>query len=99
MAIVRNNPAAAGASGKLGTFYYKQVDGQTIMANLPSTSGERSTKQLEQSGRFKNAVFYAGQQTAKPEGKAWYKKKVNSKFKTPFKAAISDYMVPPKIED
>jgi hypothetical protein len=98
MAVIGNNPAVAGASGRLGTFYYRQVDGETMMVNMPSKSAERSAKQLEQSERFKDAVFYAGRQMAKPEGKAWYDKKVNRKFTKPFKAAVSDYMVAPKIE-
>jgi len=73
MATFKKNALTKGASGSFGDeFVFRQVDGKTIMASLPTRSGKTSEAQAEARKKFLNASLYAKTVLANPGLKAEY---------------------------
>jgi hypothetical protein len=97
MAKQKGNVVTHGLSGKIGDLLvFRQVDGKTIVSKMPEQSKEVSEKQKAHRRRFQQAVIYAQAVTATDEGKAFYR--TAKKDRTPFNAAVADFLNAPDIE-
>lgn len=73
MATFKKNALTKGVSGSFGDeFVFRQVNGKTILAPLPTKSGKVSAAQQEVRMRFLKASLYAKTAIADPAMKAEY---------------------------
>jgi hypothetical protein len=88
-------------SGKFGQdFVLRNIDGMSVLAKLPKPSDKpRSPKQLVINRSFTRAVNYAKLAMADPELLELYIAKGKQIGKSAYRLALSDYLVPPKIEE
>jgi hypothetical protein len=94
MAIVTNNIAVEGLSGKMGNLVFRQLNGKTIVQAAPVRKAPYNKAQLKQQNRFKEAMAYARVLLADPIVKAKYKAKARAKGGNlnAFNVAVSEYM-------
>jgi hypothetical protein len=99
MAKQKGNVVTHGLSGKVGDLLvFRQRDGQTIVSKIPEQSKTVSEKQKAQRHRFRQAVIYARSAVEDPETKEIYDAVAAKKGKTPFIAAVADFLGVPEIE-
>jgi hypothetical protein len=95
----KNNVVTFGLSGKIGDLLiFRQRNGKTVVAKLPSGSAKSSEKQQQHRKRFQQAVIYGKATTASPEMKAIYETNAK-KGRVPFNAAVADFLHAPQIEN
>ncbi|MDR1171614.1 MAG: hypothetical protein LBL24_04080 [Bacteroidales bacterium] len=98
MAKQKGNVVTHGLSGKIGDLLvFRQVDGKTVISKVPEPPKKVSEKQAEQRRRFRQAVIYARSAVESPETKEVYDKIAGKKGKTPFIAAVADFLHVPEI--
>lgn len=90
---ITNNPLVKGSRGAFGKeFVYRTRNGKTFISKYPDMRNVKpSTKQLEEKGRFGDAVRYAQSIIANPKKKAAYAKKLKGASSV-YHAAIKEYM-------
>jgi hypothetical protein len=99
MAKQKSNVVTHGLSGKVGDLLvFRQKDGQTIVSKIPEQPKTVSEKQKAQRQRFRKAVIYARSAIVAPETKDIYDTVAAKKGKTPFVAAVADFLNVPEIE-
>jgi hypothetical protein len=98
MAIIKNNPVMATASGKVGVVYFRQVRGKLFVCNKPPRGLPRSPKQLENQRRFGNASKGSKALLKDPEMKALYQARVDNDKFTAHMVAQSDLMKAPTVK-
>jgi hypothetical protein len=97
MAIIENNNAMEGMSGKFGNIVYRQWHGKTVACKKQKSYISKTDLQLKRRLLFKEAVAYAKSVIADPDKNKFYQSRVKG-AKSAFNLAVSDYMHPPKIE-
>jgi hypothetical protein len=93
MALVKNNNATRGLSGKFESILFKTFRGKTFAYPEPKKPTRQSEEQRKNRDRFRNASYYAKTAMQDPEKKAYYRR-IAQKLKLPnaYTAAITDYM-------
>jgi hypothetical protein len=99
MAESKNNVLTHGLSGKVGgIMVFRQIRGKTFVSTVPEKSDEVSEKQKVQRRRFRNATIYGKSALEIPECKEIYEAAAAKKGRTPFIAAVADFLNAPEIE-
>jgi hypothetical protein len=98
MAKSKNNVLTFGLSGKVGgMLIFRQKNGETIVAKIPDRTKPASEKQLARQRRFKQAVIYGQSALLITESKSIYEEIAKKTGKTPFIAAVGDFLNVPEI--
>jgi hypothetical protein len=93
MALVKNNTATRGLSGKFQSILFKTFRGKTFAYPEPKKPTRQSEEQRKNRDRFRNASYFAKTAMQDPERKEYYRR-IARKLKLPnaYTAAITDYM-------
>jgi hypothetical protein len=93
MALVKNNTATRGLSGKFESILFKTFRGKTFAYPEPKKPTKQSEEQRKNRDRFRNASYFAKTAMQDPERKAYYRR-IAQKLELPnaYTAAITDYM-------
>lgn len=99
MAFVFKNPLTQGLSGMLGgMLVFRRVGNKTVVAVAAAKGYARSTLQLEQQGRFAQAMAYAKRQMQDPALKDAYLHAARRRgLPSAFNTAVADYFHGPEI--
>jgi hypothetical protein len=93
MALVKNNTATRGLSGKFESILFKTFRGKTFAYPEPKKPTKQSEEQRKNRDRFRNASYFAKTVMQDPEKKEYYRR-IARRLKLPnaYTAAITDYM-------
>ncbi|MDR2384939.1 MAG: hypothetical protein LBD80_04660 [Tannerella sp.] len=99
MAESKNNVLTHGLRGKVGgMLVFRQMNGKTFVSTVPEKSDEVSEKQKTQRRKFRNATIYGKSALENPENREIYEAAAAKKGRTPFIAAVADFLNAPEIE-
>jgi len=100
MAKLAKNSPLQGLRGKIGDYLFRQVQGETIVSQLPAKRKKKpSSLQSYYQDKFTDASRYAKAITRTPEGKAKYKE-IATRLGLPnaYTAALKEYLQQATIE-
>jgi Na+-translocating ferredoxin:NAD+ oxidoreductase RnfG subunit len=93
-----NQSLMEGVRGKVGRkAVFRKSYGETVVCVLPSKTTKINEGQIARRAKFKLAIGYGKRQMLKPEVKALYETGVNSKKRSAYLVATSDFMKAPSI--
>jgi hypothetical protein len=99
MAESKNNVLTHGLRGKVGgMLVFRQMHGKTFVSTVSEKPEEVSEKQKLQRRKFRNATIYGKSSLEIPESKEIYEAAAAKKGRTPFIAAVADFLNAPEIE-
>lgn len=101
MAIVELSPAFTRLSGRSGNLVYRQTNGTTVLASLPSLPKRRraSAAQLQQRERFSQARFYAHTVLADAWQRRLYEQLAKARSQRAEQLAMRDFLTPPTVDE
>ena len=99
MSKVTLNPIIDRLSGSFGKIVFRQRGGVITMAHRPNVSGVvRTTAQLVQQERFRQAALYGHAALADPQMRLPYAQAAERTGKPVFALVVADYLVAPVID-
>jgi hypothetical protein len=100
MAVSKNNVVTHGLSGKIGDMLvFRQLDGKTIVSQVPEKPKRVSEEQLEHQKRFQQATIYAKSAVDSPDTKELYETAAKKKKGvSAYNVAVADFFGAPDIE-
>jgi hypothetical protein len=99
MAKVKLNPIIDQVHGTFGDLVFRRVEGQTVIARRPDTSGVTPTPGQEaQRARFRDAAFYGRVVMQDPDALAFYEAVAARRRKPVFAVIVGDFLNAPVVD-